>query len=561
MKETASVRSSVMAGFGVLALVSLVLGFAGMRTYLAGDPRFTLLDLVYYDIQLFVVGSTPLDAGGSLPWPLEIARFTAPAVTIYALVETVRLLVGNEFRRLRARESSRHAIVCGTGPLGQAVTQRLREAGRRVVVIGGGVGDPLRAPGVFHVTGDARNPAVLRAAGAQKAQVVYACEDDATVNVAIAATVHGLSPASPVAAYAHVSDPRLCSALRARRLGLNERREHRLDFFNLEELAVRVLLAGDPVTEARPVLLLGLKHFGDALLVELARRWRLRTPPAGTRLPVRVIAPDAEAEVAALCRTYPFVAEACDITPENAGFDEVRALLADTKEPPQRVYVCYNDERLALTATLTMAPLWTGAPVVVRVGQRGTFGDAFGDARLLEDLAGTLRIFAVTEEAGKPDLIDEDVIERLARAIHDRYVFECILRGETPEQNASMVAYESLSEVKKGQNRDQAAHLGGKLGAMRCVLAPSTEAPHTFSFTSDEVDRLARMEHRRWMEYLSGRGWTQGPERDDAKKQHPDLCDWEYLSDKAREKDRTAVTQLPDILQDAGFRIVRLPGT
>ncbi|MEV0163291.1 RyR domain-containing protein [Nonomuraea fuscirosea] len=559
MKETTSIRSSVMAAFGVLALLSLVLGYAGLRAYLADQQQVSFLDLVYYDLQLFVIDSTPLGEGGPLPWPLEIARFTAPAVTVYALIETVRLLLSSEVRRLRAREASRHAIVCGTGALGQALTQRLREEGRKVVVIGTGGGDLPRGPGVLHVTGDATDPLVLRAAGASRARTVYACEDDATVNVAIAATVHGMNPPAPVAAYAHVPDPRLCAALRARRLGVSEPRDHRLDFFNLDELAVRVLLARDPVEQPRPVLLLGLKTFGAALLVELARRWRLLAPPPGTRLPVRVIAPEADSEVAAVCRTYPFVAENCALTCENAGVDDLRDLLDAGREHPQRVYVCYADDHLALTATLTVAPLWTGAPVVVRVSRRRMFGEVFRDGRLMEDLAGSLQIFAVTEEAGKPDLIDEDVIERIARAIHDRYVLACVQRGDTPGGNASMVPYEELSEAKKGQNRDQAAHIGAKLAAVGCVPAPSTEAPHTFAFTGDEVERLARMEHTRWMRYLTDRGWTHGPERDDDALRHPDLLDWEYLSEQARDKDREAVAQLPDILQDAGFRIVRLP--
>ncbi|MFG1695320.1 RyR domain-containing protein [Nonomuraea sp. NPDC049309] len=557
MGEAGSIRSSVMAGFGLLALVSLALGYAGLRLHLAGaDPAPTLLDLVYYDLQLFVLDPQPLDAPGPLPWPLEVARFTAPAVTIYALAETVRLLLGAEYRRLRAREASGHAVVCGTGPLGQALAQRLREAGRTVVVIGGPAGDPPRVRGVFHVAGDARDPHVLRAAGAHRARAVYACEDDPTVNVAIAAAAHGLGRGTPVPAYAYVSDPGLCSALRARRLNSAGPREHRLDFFNLEELAARVLLLREPVTGDGPVLLLGLRHFGAALLVELARQCRLR---AAGRVPVCVVAPGAAEEVAALRRTYPFIADWCDVTVHDAGPDGLRPLLEGMKERPQRVYVCYGDERAALTAALTVAPLWTGAPMIVRVGQRRMFAEAFGTAGLLEDVAGTLRFFAVTEEAGRPELIDEDVIERLARAIHERYVMGCAARGETPERNASMVPYEALTEAKKGQNRDQAAHIGAKLRMIGAVLAPSTDAPAEFAFTDDEIERLAGAEHRRWVEYFEKRGWTYGPERDDAAKRHPDLVDWNDLTEEGRDKDRAAVTALPAVLEDAGFRIVRVP--
>jgi len=41
--------------------------------------------------------------------------------------------------------------------------------------------------------------------------------------------------------------------------------------------------------------------------------------------------------------------------------------------------------------------------------------------------------------------------------------------------------------------------------------------------------------------------------------QHPDLVDWQYLSEIAQNKDRAAIRELPTILWQAGFQILRLP--
>ena len=41
--------------------------------------------------------------------------------------------------------------------------------------------------------------------------------------------------------------------------------------------------------------------------------------------------------------------------------------------------------------------------------------------------------------------------------------------------------------------------------------------------------------------------------------QHPDLVDWQYLSGAAKDKDRDAIRELPAILRQAGFQILRLP--
>jgi hypothetical protein len=65
------------------------------------------------------------------------------------------------------------------------------------------------------------------------------------------------------------------------------------------------------------------------------------------------------------------------------------------------------------------------------------------------------------------------------------------------------------------------------------------------------------MEHRRWVQDRQAEGYVHGLDRESG--QHPDLVDWEYLSESAREKDRDAIRELPQILRQAGFQILRLP--
>ena len=87
--------TAVLVGAG-----ALVFGFIGLREYLATQPDFPHggFDLLYYDVQLFVLSSPPIDNGRDFPLLLQIARFAAPAVTVYALVEAGRRLAGDVFR-------------------------------------------------------------------------------------------------------------------------------------------------------------------------------------------------------------------------------------------------------------------------------------------------------------------------------------------------------------------------------------------------------------------------------------------------------------------------------
>src|SRR5205809_531079 len=70
---------SARAGVAVL-----VLGYLGLREYLRGPPAYPhgIPDIVYDDLQLFVLGSDPLQDGGPVPVTLQLAKFGAPAVTL-----------------------------------------------------------------------------------------------------------------------------------------------------------------------------------------------------------------------------------------------------------------------------------------------------------------------------------------------------------------------------------------------------------------------------------------------------------------------------------------------
>ena len=77
-----------------------------------------------------------------------------------------------------------------------------------------------------------------------------------------------------------------------------------------------------------------------------------------------------------------------------------------------------------------------------------------------------------------------------------------------------------------------------------------------------EVEKLAPLEHQRWMDQRKADGWKQSSVRNDAKKRHPDLVDWSVLPETSRNKDRDAVRNLQTTyetaLADLGLQIVRL---
>jgi hypothetical protein len=120
-----------------------------------------------------------------------------------------------------------------------------------------------------------------------------------------------------------------------------------------------------------------------------------------------------------------------------------------------------------------------------------------------------------------------------------------------------MWPWEELPDDLKQANLAQAAHISTKLNAIDCPVVPESAGLQDFTFTREEIELLAEMEHKRWMQERQAQGYVYGPKREG--RQHPDLVDWEDLSESAREKDRNAVRELPAILRQAGFHILRLP--
>lgn len=73
------------------------------------------------------------------------------------------------------------------------------------------------------------------------------------------------------------------------------------------------------------------------------------------------------------------------------------------------------------------------------------------------------------------------------------------------------------------------------------------------------VDRLAEHNHDIWAEQRMASGWTYGPERNDAKKEHPDLVPYGDLPDSEKTYDRQTAIGVLKAIVALGYRIEKNP--
>jgi hypothetical protein len=130
--------------------------------------------------------------------------------------------------------------------------------------------------------------------------------------------------------------------------------------------------------------------------------------------------------------------------------------------------------------------------------------------------------------------------------------------GLPPDRRAapSSKPWPELPEHFKMSSRREADHLAIKLAQAGLSLA-AAEHPVALDLTEEEIEVLARLEHRRWMIERRLRGWRPGAERDDMRRINPYLVDWEALPDNIRRGNRASISALPRMLVQAGMEVRR----
>ncbi|MBL0886022.1 RyR domain-containing protein [Myceligenerans indicum] len=526
-------------GFVGLVAASLALGGWGLAIDTADAPDRTWLDVLYHDLQLFVLGADPASDGGHLSWQLQLARFIAPAAAVWAIVEAVRALFAERLRRLRERRTKGHAIVVGQTDAAGAVADALRTGGHTV----------LRAA----------DHDDLDDAGLRGAAVVYACSDDTrnpSVNVLavadVAATVRARGR-GPRRLYAHVSDPELAIALQARHLACAA---SGVDFFTLDVLAARSLAARDAesLAAASAVAVIGSGDLARALVVALAREWEL-VSGVRNRLTILLVADDAATAADELAGRWGAITDTCDLRPVTRIPDG---------PAPDRIYVCPDDEDAALHTALADTALWhgtAGSLVLVLDRLAGLAGVLDGGgARVLDNLDGRLRTVVVHDLLAHTPYpeprVHEDVYERLARAVHHVYLRNQLERGVAWASAPAMRRWEDLTEDLRESNRGWVLALPDRLARVGGTIAPRNGGPGA-TIAGELLDDLARAEHDLWESVRVGLGWRHGPVRDDARRVHPMIgVSWEDLLEPEKEKDRDVIRSLPEILAEFGLELV-----
>jgi len=519
-------RDSQWLLMAVLWVCALGLGYAGLGAYMRGSARpASSLDIVYLALQLVTLESGAIV--GPIPWQLEIARFSLPALAAWTAIRALALVFHEQTQRIVLRFMRGHVVICGLSQMGLLLAAQFLARKERVVLLVQDEGNPLietcRSSGAIVIIGDLMDPHLLRQTALPRARLLIAVSDDDGVNAGVAALaqeVRGLNRGKPLPCIVHIVEPRLYDLLRENVI-LNQRFPSlRLMPFNVYEHGARVMVEqADPggaafLSDGRScrVLIVGLGKLGENVLLHIARLWFDEKGKGGQRLQIDVIDADAEAKIATLHARHPHLSSACRVKPWTMRFESPEYLQAHFLKDDSgsgglgAVFVCVDNDTTGLYAGLALHKelRQEQIPIIIRMRQQSGLAMLLAQNDNNHPPYANVHAFDLYARTCTPEILLGGTHERLAQAFYREYVRQMHRSGKR-EMEPQARTWRYLSEEEREANRRQVDRVGVILDSAGYDLVPQRDwgaLPHQFA--PDEIERMACMEHERWRCWFPG---------------------------------------------------------
>lgn len=152
--------------------------------------------------------------------------------------------------------------------------------------------------------------------------------------------------------------------------------------------------------------------------------------------------------------------------------------------------------------------------------------------------------------------LEPEIREIIAQSIHENYR-KGKTRVSTTEDPAN-APWAKLPDNLKESNLQQADDISSKLRRIGCTVVKAIGRKVVkMTFTKDEIETMAEMEHARWNVERLLDGWKWDEKRDVARKTSPYLVGWADLPEDVKEWDRETVRKIPEFLAKVGLKVRR----
>ncbi len=575
----------------LIALISFLVGVAGF--IVESGYKISLLNAAYFSVQLFIFQFDFSDT--TMNFLLETARWTAPFSLAYATVRTILIVVEEEVIGYKLRSLNRHVVICGLGSKGFRLAKELM--GEKVVIIESNPTNEFisicKDMGMIVLVGNATNKHILDKVGTGKAKYIFAVTDKDDINIAIAIRAYELksecfktvpekrmlftgskdkmeqSLSKMLRCYVHIGNLKLQSLFKQHYLFKIHDDNFESIIFNIFNICATETifnfiqknyhLTTSVYRSQLHILIVGFGFMGESLLVEAAKMCHFSN---GKKLKVTILdkkAKKREAQFRLEFLHHEKLDDLIDVQfiPYDAkAINNWEILSIQGEIPFNAVYICAGDEASRIFVSLNLNKLLSMVPIRVFLPEKSGFTPLFGTGHIFAKTQN-IEVYNMAEKAYVVEKIIREGLEDLARIIHEEYFERESKKSGSDEENIfSHKNWLSLPEEDKELNMAAALQIPIKLGIIGYDIL-SLHNISQFQFTDNDVEILSKISHKQWMAERLLSGWTHGNLRDSEEKKHPDLVNWESLSEQSKEKQREFVRSIPKVFQKYTYNQIR----
>jgi len=567
----------------VVFIISFMFGIYGHAVYFVyKNEEYTLADLLFGTLQLFTLNSGITHVKNN--FILDVSRLLSPAIAAYALLKTIFIIFSDEVLAFKIKWFyNKHIVFCGLNHETFVLVDRMRDYKAKMLVIEQNRDNSyipiLKDMGVGIIVGNLMESDVLKKASIGNADFFFSLIDDDNLNSHIVNSIgeemHRSNRNTTLKSVININDVYLYYRLREEEFKnrIKEEKQKNIDrkfvdavsyeHFNLYDFASEMLLNTYPPFDEKNksgefrILIIGTSSMIEFMTINLVNKLELE----GFDRKINISIIDKENAITSdeLKACYPKLEIFSNINIINLNnlIHDIKHIdlinKADNKPMYDIIYVC-NIEELANTSIVLNISEKIGEfkiPIYVCCERLSSFLNNFTENN---ETYSNVKIFEIINEIITPEILINGIYERLAIAIHAKYV-NSLKRGFQKIDISEN--WNGLGETEREANRNQAKDIISKLNEIGCGTRNLTRSWKEFKFSDDEIEKLARAEHERWLNEKRSNGWSYAEKKNDEKKEHPNFKNYDTLEEKAKNINRDFVRNIPYLLSSIRLELYR----
>ena len=548
---------------GILFIIIMItLSWIGLSKLFPESNTLRYIPDRIYRIIKIVLGSDPSSSSlekEDVPLELIIVKIGCVIILLIGTYKIVQKAFYEQYILLKASFKKNHSISIGASNKGKHLLVSIKETNHPQAVVIEKEEETtyikeIKKAGHLIIHGHAENSRTLLEAGITRASNLFIFLNSETDIIEIINSIQQLNAQNRIQnklnCYVHLKSPRLIDLVNNVKLNQSDHQLH-IQFFNQHKMIARRFFnnlptlyqhLNIPLKAISTLIMIGYSEVGKALLNQALRVLHVH---ANQKISIHIYSNNASIDQEAFLDQYPFANRIMELKfiPFHQTFSKlVEEELEGFTNESNLVITAFEDDEDNIHAAFELLHRTSrfDFPIFILNAQ----GNGLRDMLQTQKESKRLQFFGNIEEIADVELISTEKQDQLAKEIHADYLK--LIANTASESQRFTKSWQELLEDAKDANRAQADHIIYKLAL--CNKLP-LDLNHPLTFTTEEVETLAIIEHQRWMAHRYLQGWSFGDKRDDLQKLHPSLVPWEQLSESEKQKDRDTIQRIPILLQ------------